>query len=255
MRTKGKWLSAILMVFALGLSFAGTPLAQTKTTVDVRNFEVLSVDGNNLVVRDQNGTNEYTVPEDFRFTVDGRKLSVKELKAGMKGTATVTTKTTITPVTVTEIREAVVVDATNYAMTVRGTEGLKRFSQSQLDERGVQILKEGKIIRIRDVRKGDVITATIVSKDAPVVVTEKEVQATLAPPKAESAPTATAPAVASTAQPAAAPPATTPPPVAVPAKAAQPQAVEGTSPWVWYVLIAVVVVLGWFLFGRKKKQN
>ena len=247
MRTMGNVLSAVLMVFALGLSFAGAPLAQTTTTVDVRKFEVLSVDGNNLVVRDQNGTNEYTVPDDYRFTVDGRKLSVKQLKPGMKGTATVTTKTTITPVTVTEIREATVVDATDFSMTVRGIEGIKRFTQAQLDDRGVQILKDGKVSRIRDVRKGDVITATIVSKGPPVVLTEKEVQATLAPTKAESAPAA--------AQPAASPPATVPPPAAAPAKAAQPQAAEGTSSWVWYLVIAIVVVLGYFFFPRTKKQK
>jgi hypothetical protein len=49
--------------------------------VDVRNFEVISVDGNKLVVRDERGTQELTVPDDFRFTVDGKKMSVSELKA------------------------------------------------------------------------------------------------------------------------------------------------------------------------------
>ena len=39
------------------------------------------------------GDYQYTVPDDFRFTIDGKKLSVSELKAGMKGTATVTTTT------------------------------------------------------------------------------------------------------------------------------------------------------------------
>jgi LPXTG-motif cell wall-anchored protein len=47
----------------------------------------------------------------------------------------------------------------------------------------------------------------------------------------------------------------TSPPAAAPSKAAQPQAAEGTNRWVWYLLAAIVVVLGWFLFGRKKKQN
>lgn len=59
---------------------------------------------NTLVIRDERGTNELTVPADFRFTVDGKKMSVPELKAGMKGTATVTT--TVKPVFVIEIKEA-----------------------------------------------------------------------------------------------------------------------------------------------------
>ena len=32
---------------------------------------------------------EYTVPADFRSTVDGKKMAASELKPGMKGTATV----------------------------------------------------------------------------------------------------------------------------------------------------------------------
>ena len=93
-------------------------LAQTKTTVDVRNFEVLAVDGNNIVVRDERGTNIYVVPDDFRFKVNGKPMAAKELKPGMKGEATVTTKTTINPVTVTDVREATVVSTSANSMLV-----------------------------------------------------------------------------------------------------------------------------------------
>ena len=48
--------------------------AQTTTSVDMGSFEVISVDGNKLVVRNEKGTHEYTVPNDFRFTVDGKQL-------------------------------------------------------------------------------------------------------------------------------------------------------------------------------------
>jgi LPXTG-motif cell wall-anchored protein len=270
MRTTAGRFSAVLMLFVLGLLHTGVSLAQTSTTVDVRKFEVISVDGNHLVVRDERGTNEYTVPDDFRFTVDGRKLAANEMKPGMKGTATVTTKTTIVPVTLTEFRDAVVVDATSHSVTIRGPEGTRRFTQSELDERGVQILKEGKIVRIRDLRKGDSLTATIISKGPPVVVTEKEIEATLAQAKPEAAPAPAAPAAPASADvaapapaPAAAsmpeattpPPAATSPPPAAPATATQPPMAEGTSSWIWYLVIAIVIVLGWLLFARKKKQN
>ena len=102
MRTRTTWLSGVLVAFGLGMFTTGL-LAQTKTTVDVRNFEVLAVDGNNIVVRDERGTNMYVVPDDFRFKVNGKPMAAKELKPGMKGEATVTTKTTINPVTVTEV--------------------------------------------------------------------------------------------------------------------------------------------------------
>jgi hypothetical protein len=70
---KAAWLAGLFAMLVLGLTFAGAPLAQTTTAVDVRNFEVIAVDGNRLVVRDERGTNEYTVPDDFRFTVDVRR--------------------------------------------------------------------------------------------------------------------------------------------------------------------------------------
>ncbi len=252
MRTNQKWWPALLLAAVLAVPFAGAAQAQTTTTTEVNKFEILAVDGNNLVVRNEKGTHDYVVPDDFRFTVDGKKLSVKELKPGMKGTATVTTKTTITPVTVTEIKEGTVVSATEYTVNVRSSEGVRRFTQSQLDDRGVQILKEGRIIRIRDLRQGDQITATIFSKAPPVVLTETEVQATLAQ-------------AASTRRPL--PPHRRRPlpprqrlrphrPVPAPAKAAptQPPAAEGT-PWLWYILIAIALALLWFFLARKKEKR
>ncbi len=215
MKTKQRWWSGVLLALVLGLSVAGAPQAQTTTKTEVRKFEVIAVDGNNLTVRNENGTQQYTVPDDFRFTIDGKKLSVKQLKPGMKGTATVTTKTTVWPVTVTEIKEGTVVSATSHSVNVRSSEGVRRFTQDQLDERGVQILKDGKIVHIRDLRNGDQITATFISKEPPVVVTETEVQATLAQaaaPMSAAAPTkAVAAAPSDSAPPASSAPAAVPP--------------------------------------------
>jgi hypothetical protein len=67
MITKERLWSAVLLTIVLGLPFSGAPQAQTKTTTDVRKFEVIAVDGNNLVVRNETGTHEYSVPDDFRF--------------------------------------------------------------------------------------------------------------------------------------------------------------------------------------------
>ena len=181
MRTNATWLPRFMAIVVLGLAFAGVPLAQTTTTVDVRNFEVISVDGNKLVVRDQKGTHEYTVPQDFRFTIDGKSMAVSDLKAGMKGTATITTTTTVTPVVITEVREAEVLRASDVSVTVRGADGqARRFTQGQLDQKGVQIVKEGRPVRLADLRRGDKLTASIVTSGPPAVLTEQEVQATLA---------------------------------------------------------------------------
>jgi hypothetical protein len=56
------------------------------------------VQGNDLVVRMSTGEiDEFAVPESRKFVIDGRELSVHELKPGTKLTATITTTTT--PVT------------------------------------------------------------------------------------------------------------------------------------------------------------
>ena len=128
------------------------------------------------------GTRELTVPPDFRFTVDGKSLAVSELKPGMSGTATITTKTTTTPVTVTEVKNGTVTRAMGTSIIVATDGTFKMFSQSDIDKRGVKIMREGKPAEISDFRENDRITATIITPKPPRVMTEKEVNATLAPP-------------------------------------------------------------------------
>ena len=160
---------------------AGVSQAQTtSTSTETKSFEVLAVDGNTLVVRLPEGTRELTVPDDFRFTVNGQQLSVQQLKVGMKGTATVTTRTTVTPVTVTEIKNGTVAMQTGMSIIVRTDEGIKSFTQSDVDKRGVKIMRSGKPAQISDFREGDRLSATIITSKPPTVLTEKEVQATLA---------------------------------------------------------------------------
>jgi hypothetical protein len=131
-----------------------------------------------------------TVNDDFRFTVDGKQLSVHDLKAGMKGTATVTTKTTVTPVTVTEIKNGTVMQASGPSIIVKTDQGIKMFSQGDVDKRGVKIVRNGQPAVINDFHQGDQISATIITTHPPHVMTEKQVNATLA--KAGAAPAAAA---------------------------------------------------------------
>jgi hypothetical protein len=183
---------------------AAVTLAQTSTTTETKKFQVISVDGNQLVVRLPEGTREMTVPEDFRFTVDGKALSVHELRPGMAGTATITTKTIVTPVTVTEVKNGTVVHALGQSIIVRTAEGeVKQFTQSDIDKRGVKIMREGKPAGISDFRANDRLTATIITSKPPHVMTEREVQATLA--KSGAGAGAGAPAAAASPAPSTAP--------------------------------------------------
>ena len=246
MRSNAGWLLKAGLGIALALALATGASAQT--SVDTKNFEVIAVNGNNLVYRDQNGTQEITVPDDFRFTVDGKKMAVGELKPGMKGTATVTTTTTVKPVVVTEVREGEVLRASDLSMTVRTADGnTRRFTQGELNKRGIEIVKDGKAVRIADLKKGDKLSAVIITSGPPVVLTEKEVQAVLAEP----AETAVAQAVAAAAPAPAG--ATSAPPPAVPKSSAPAPAPAETGmglTWIWIALAIAIVV---FLFMRRRK--
>lgn len=176
--------SAILrsvVAAALVCAAAGASQAQTTaTSTATKTFEVLAVDGNQLVVRLPEGTRELTVADDFRFTVDGQQLGVRQLKTGMKGTATITTRTTTTPVTVTEVKNGTVAMQTGSSIIVRTDEGLRSFTQGDIDKRGVKIIRDGKPAQVSEFRQGDRLSATIITSMPPRVVTEQEVQATLA---------------------------------------------------------------------------
>ena len=122
---------------------AAVTLAQTTTTTETKKFRIIAVDGNQLVVKLPEGTKELTVPDDFRFNVDGKMLSVNELKPGMTGTATITTKTTVMPVTVTEVKNGTVLQTMGTTIIVRTDDGIKMFTQSDIDKRGVKIMRGG----------------------------------------------------------------------------------------------------------------
>ena len=192
----------VLAAAFVGVAATASQAQQTSTSSQTKNFEIIAVDGNQLVVNLPEGTKELTVPDDFRFTVNGQSLSVHELKPGMKGTATITTQTTVTPVTVTEVKNGTVYERSAGSITVQTPEGFKRFSQGDIDKRGVKIVKGGEPVNLSDLNKGDKLSATIVTSKPPRVMTKQEVQATVATPAA--APPAAVATAGSTAPPPAA---------------------------------------------------
>ena len=104
----------------------------------------------------------------------------------MKGTATVTTKTTLHPVTVTEVKNGTVQQVSGPTIIVKTAEGFKMFTEGDVDKRGVKIMRNGEPAQLSDFRAGDKLSATIITEMPPRVVTEKEVSATTA--RAASAP-------------------------------------------------------------------
>jgi len=259
---------SILLALALTVLGTGAVTAQSQVqTTDVLKFEVISVSGNDLVVRDQNGTRAVTVPEDFKFTVDGKPMSVHDLKPGMKGTATVTTTMSFRPVYVTQIKKGTVVRQVGTSVHVRTDEGVRWFKKADIDARGVQIFMNGKPVRVTDLKEGDQLTAMVITEAPPEVITEKDVQASLDAAEQEAAAEAAAPpAEAPASEPAAAAPAEeTPPaaeapaePAATPTVAATEEAAKPEEPkdrrLLWIGLLVIIVIAVIVMMRKRKAQ-
>ena len=117
MKLGARWIKSglLLVTGTLGLAFvvqtgaqvqttAATTAGQSSHTVKVNRGEVYAVDGNDLIVKMEDGTFRHfpDVPESARATVDGKQLGIHDLKPGMMLQRTIIT--TITPMIVTTIQ-------------------------------------------------------------------------------------------------------------------------------------------------------
>jgi LPXTG-motif cell wall-anchored protein len=105
----------LLAVGAMGLAFTVGMSAQVQTSKDeqagqasrvvkVERAEVLVVEGNDLVLKMEDGTIRHVanVPETARVTVDGREVGIHDLKPGMHLQKTIVTTTTPKVITTTQ---------------------------------------------------------------------------------------------------------------------------------------------------------
>ena len=149
------------------LSAPGVRAQHVETRVE--NGEVVYVEGNDLVVKLTNGAvKQFEIPEGNRFTVDGKDVSVRELKPGMKLTATITTAVAprwVDTVEVTEI--GTVWKAVGNNLIIKTPEGENKMYRVPS---GGKITLEGKEKTLDQLREGDKITATVVRTRAPLEV-------------------------------------------------------------------------------------
>jgi len=171
--------SAVLLLASAALAQQAT----SSTTTESRSFEIMSVDGNKVLYKGSDGSiKEVVVPPDFHLTVDGKSITAAELKPGMKGTAVITTKTTTRPVTVTEVKDGQVLAVSGNTIIVRTPEGNKKFTTKDVSDRNATIYKDGAPVELGQLRVGDKLSATIVTRHPPVVMTERQVKAAMSSP-------------------------------------------------------------------------
>jgi len=185
----------------------GVASAQTSTKTESKTFEVIAVQGNTVVAKGPDGTKEYDLPPDFKMDMDGKPVAVADLKPGMTVHATITTKISTHKVITNEVKNGEVMNVTAYSVIVKTDKGYQKFTPETLKSGDVMIFKDGQEVHLSELKKGDMISATIVTVHPPTTVTERQINATAkhAPKKAEPAPTAAAAAPAAEPAPAAAP--------------------------------------------------
>jgi LPXTG-motif cell wall-anchored protein len=180
-----RWAALAILLFGV----AGITAAQVVTT-DIRSGEVLWAQGNTVVVRGPAGVRKFEVADDFRFNLDGKDVSVHELKPGMKFTAVLTTTTTPVQEYVTEVKEGEVIHTLGSTILVRTASGEnKKFTADDLKNIDITITKDGKAITASELKKGDRISATIITPLPPTTVSESELNVALkSPPPPAAAP-------------------------------------------------------------------
>jgi hypothetical protein len=167
-----------------GLAVGIAGIAAASVTTDIREGEILWIEGNTIVVRGQEGVQKFEVDEDVRFNLDGKEVSVHELKPGTKFTAQITTTTKPVQEYATEVKEAEVINVLGNNIVFKLANGeYKRYTADRLKSIDLTITKDGKPITASELRKGDRISATIITPLPPSTVTETELAVALSSPQ------------------------------------------------------------------------
>ncbi len=232
----------ILCFIFAGYSLAQVQTQQTTTSgmatkdVTVERGEVVLVEGNDLIVKMEDGSFRHisNVPESAKVTVDGRQLGIHDLKPGMKLQRTITVTTT--PQTVTTVQTVTgkvwhVNPPLSVILTLEdGT------NQSFKIPKGQKFDVNGEMVDAFGLKKGMMVTATkIVEVPETVVAHQRKVTGTMPPPP--QAPPADVPILVATAEP-------------VPAPAAAPQTSTPTALPKTASKLPLIGLLGFlFIFG------
>lgn len=190
---KNTHLSALHLLGAVALTLVA-PLASAQDTTtthrnpgvsqyqaDVRNAQIVYVEGNDLVLKLKDGKVEHlVVPSNEKFTIDGKELTVSQLKPGTRLTQTVVTTTT--PHYVKTIR---VLKGKVWHVNAPGSIILSlpdNTNHLYKVPSHAKFFVNGKPMTVFDVRKGMTLEATIVTDEEHSVVEKTKSNFGYAPP-------------------------------------------------------------------------
>jgi hypothetical protein len=243
-----------------------TTMGKASIVTKVDRGEVVSVWGNDLIVRTADGTFRHIehVPDSARATVDGKELSVHDLKPGMKLERTITTTTV--PKTITTVQSVTgKVWFINPPLTIILTLADGKNQQFKIPD-GQKFSVDGQMVDAFGVRKGMNVTATKIVEASDVETTQRKTVTGEAAPVVATAPPPAAPAagvpilIAEGGEepvPAAAPgtPAAAAAPAGTPeAPPASATETEGSSSSKWLIGLGVLVLIaaiGWYVMRSK----
>ena len=200
---------AVCLAFALSMSAqvkteTSTTAGQASHDVTVERGEVVTVSGNDLVVKMEDGTIRHfaNVPESARATVDGQELGIHDLKPGMKLQRTITLTTT--PKTITTVKSVTgkvwhVSPPNTVILTLEdGTNQQFKIPKNQ------KFTVDGQVTDAFGLKKGMTISATKVVEE-PISVIEQQRRVTGSSPPPPPAPPADVPILVASAEPVPAP--------------------------------------------------
>ena len=176
------WMACAAIMLAQVKTTTSEQKGQAKKQVTVERGEVVYISGNEIVVKMESGeVRHVTVPDNARATVEGKEITLRDLRVGMKLEKTIVT--TSSPKTVETVKSGtgtvVNVQPPNYA-TVRFEDGtVERYKIPK----NQKFMIDGEAKTAFDLKPGMKITATRIITTPVVEVTEqKRVTGTAPPP-------------------------------------------------------------------------
>jgi hypothetical protein len=271
MKSNNNWRRSFLVLAIGTMVFALSAGAQVQTKANVREGqssqavrvdrgEILTVEGNDLIVRMEDGSIRHfeNIPESAAVTVDGKQLGIHDLKPGMKLQRTITTTTT--PQIVTTVQTVTgkvwyVNPPLSVILTLEnGTNQTFKIPKDQ------KFNVNGQTVDAFGLKKGMMLTATkIVEAPVSVISQRKSVSGTMPPPP--PAPPADTPLLIAEGEPTAAP-ASTEPPAAGSVGSESPTVPEKTNPttrsylpYIGLGILLVIIALVATKFARGKSRT